>query len=169
MGYLNTAIIRLLLDCTLYLSALESEKSRCLISNSLNIRGQGDLAKFYADHVSKDINILSKCLQHSPEESMMLIHHLLSKLKNIKTKKSFNSDFKTIEQRLDFENYFSKDVVSNLIGDNADKIIQEATNKLRANVKESGSNQLFRIAHDLLLPEEKNNKNAEFLNNRKYW
>lgn len=52
MGFLNTSIIRLLLDCSLYLSSLESEKSKDLLSDALNTKDQDNLSYFYSEHVS---------------------------------------------------------------------------------------------------------------------
>jgi len=70
---------------------------------------------------------------------MLLIHYLLSKVKNLKKSKKFNKDFKTVEKRLEYEDFFCNKIVSKLIGNNADKIIQEMTNKQRDNIKSTGT------------------------------
>ena len=74
MGFLNTAILRLILDGTLYLSTIKSDDAKALILNQ-----NQNVKDFFADQIIKDINILSNCLQHSPDESLLIIHFLLIK------------------------------------------------------------------------------------------
>ena len=58
MGMLNTTLLRLLLDCVLYLGALKHRLS------STFINGSTDEAKIFAAHIIKDVQILSKFVQH---------------------------------------------------------------------------------------------------------
>ena len=159
MGSLNTIIIRLILDSTLYLATLNS------------INPTGHRKDFFAAQIHKDIKILSQCLQHSPEESLLLVHFLLSQMKQ-RDKSTFKEKLTSKENRNKFETAFCTEFISKIIGNDSSRIIKEMTNVLTEDAKDNGSNQLFRIAYEILSPEDvddMNGNNKNSFNNKKYW
>ena len=166
MGSLNTIILRLMLDCTLYLSSLHSEKA---VKGMLSENKPVDVAQFFADQVVKDVKILAHCLQHSPDESLLLIHHMLYQVKLMGNKREANGggQMSSKEARNEYEGRLCREFITNVIGNDSGNIIQKMTEALAEDARSSGSNQLFKIAYDLLAPVT--DDSAEFLNNRKFW
>jgi len=176
MGVLNTIIVRLILDCSLYLSSLHSDRDvRSILMTDNNV---DDVSKFFAEQVATDVKILSHCLQHSPDESLLLIHYMLSKVKLVKgnnNKKEANKggEMSSKEARNQFEETFCRQFITDVIGSDSGNIIQELTKILADDAKNSGSNELFKIAYDLIEPVadqvQSNNHPLKILDNRKFW
>ena len=163
IGSLNTIIIRLLLDCTLYISSLYSDRASVLLGANY----RHNVSQYFADHIVKDLKVLSNCLQHSPEESLLLIHFMhneAQKFKNSKLKVA--AGFKSKDDRNKYEGVLCNEVIGK-IGNNFGQIIQQMTNVLAGDAKDSGSNQLFKIAYDLLTPAA--NKDPQIFNDKKFW
>jgi hypothetical protein len=104
-GLLNSAILRLLLDCTLYIASKErpTETNRLL---SVQIADEHELSVFFYDHVQRDIRVLANCLRHSPDESILLMHFALNKLK-LESKEYKCNQLASKEDRLKFETKFA--------------------------------------------------------------
>ncbi len=129
------------------------------------------MAQFFADQVVKDVKLLAECLQHSPDESVLLIHHILSRAKltgGRKRKEDACEEMSSKEARNEYERRLREELIESVVGGESGTVIQELTRALAEDAKSSGSNQLFKIAYDLLEPPGDNN-GAEFLNNRKFW
>jgi len=159
MGNLNTCILRLFLHSVLYLCAIEKKD----LSNIMSSQVKFD--DFFAEQIIKDINILSNCLHHSPDESILIVHFLLSQLQILKSK-DFILDLNEKENRNRYETFICKEYFSKLIGNDYDNIIKQMTNVITDDVKNSGTDQIYRIAHDIVQPEEADDN---FLNDKKYW
>ena len=172
IGSLNSIIIRLILDCTLYMSAIKrAGETKKLLMDGGNKRT--DVAQYFADHIVKDVKILANCLQHSPEESLLLVHFMLNKIKL--DGKIPDVSLKSKEDRNKYEKILCQDMIELIVGNDSGKIIQQMTNVLAEDAKNSGSNQLFRIAYDQLSPQEQregddeNTITTEFFNDKKFW
>ncbi len=127
------------------------------------------MAQFFADQVVKDVKLLAQCLQHSPDESVLLIHHILSQVKLTGDRKRKECvEMSSKEARNEYERRLREELIESVMGGESGSVIQELTRALAEDAKSSGSNQLFKIAYDLLEPTGDNN-GAEFLNNRKFW
>lgn len=164
MGQLNTILIRLLLDCCMYLSAFKNPAQTKLVLHSPNINVL-NLEEFFLEQIKKNVIKLSQCLQHSPEESLLVFHNFIHKIAtNSFEKKTFDSKLTTKEQRNKFEEIictFIKDRVFE--NKSVDKIIEELNQIIKENA--SDSDKLIRIAHDLIeLPDDEN-----CFNQKQFW
>jgi hypothetical protein len=169
MGLLNTSMLRLILNCTMYLSSIKSrEETFNVINKSLNLN-KDELGDFLLKQIKIEINTLSKSLQHSPDETVLFVHFILNQFKVLKTKVSnFDGYLKTKEDRVKYEDIFCNVVLKEIIGnDSTDKLIQQCTNVLTNDSQNADSDQLFRIAYDLLEPSSE--KNASFIMEKKCW
>lgn len=163
MGSLNTAIIRLILDCTLYLASLQRKKTHDLLLPEDHLV---DDREFFADQILKDVDLLSACLQHSPEESLLLVHLLLN---NVNQMKPSSIKLDTKQKRNEYEEILCKDFITRTVGNDFDRTIKQMSNVVAEDTRNSGSNQLFKISHDLLSPEDLTTDESDFFNNKKYW
>ncbi|RNA31081.1 E3 ubiquitin-ligase RNF213-like [Brachionus plicatilis] len=164
MGQLNTILIRLLLDCCMFLTAFKNPAQTKRLVHSPNIDAQ-NLQDFFLNQIKQNIKKLSQCLQHSPEESLLLFHHFIHKIGTVAHPiNGFDSKLTKKTDRNNFEQIlcaFIKDrVFENKSVDNA---IEELNTILKENA--SDSDRLFRIAYDLIdSPQDKS-----YLNNKQFW
>lgn len=165
MGSLNTTIIRLILDCTLYLASLQHKNTHDLLLPEDHLVNNRD---FFANQILKDVDLLSACLQHSPEESLLLVHLLLNNANQIKPS---TIKLDTKQKRNEFEDILCKDFIARTVGNDFDRIIKQMSNVVAEDTRNSGSNQLFKISYDLLSPEDliADESDVDFFNNKKYW
>jgi hypothetical protein len=163
---LNTTIIRLILDCTLYIASIHSKNTSVLLTEQ-----HVDDREFFANQILKDVELLSACLQHSPEESLLLVHYLLSNANRVKFESfHFSVKLETKADRSEYEEILCKEFISKVIGNDFDKTIKQMNNVVAEDTRSSGSNQLFKISYDLLSPEDFADANeSSFFNNKKYW
>ena len=72
---------RCALDCALFIAAKKNpaQTNRLL---SVQIADEHLVSAFFYEHVQKDIRVLANCLRHSPDESILLVHFALHKLKS---------------------------------------------------------------------------------------
>ena len=167
MGILNTCILRLILDCTMYLSSFKSIEDAIKV---LNASMKEDLGEILLKQIKQQIKTLAKCLQHSPDETLLFVHFLLNQLKTCKHRNPLNFDgyLKTKEDRVKYEDFFCNTIIKGIISnDSTDKLIQKCTNVLANDTKNSETDQLFRIAYDLL--EFKHENDSSFLMQKKCW
>ena len=99
IGSMNWIMMRLILDCTLYISSLYSDKVGVLVVADY----RRDMSRYFADHIVKDIKVLSNCLQHTPEESLILIHYVLNESRKLKNSKLKVAGLKSKEVRTKYE------------------------------------------------------------------
>ena len=163
MGILNTSIMRLLLHSVLYLSSIRSDEVKEIISPEIKLKNASD---FFAEQILKDVDILSKCLQHSPDESLLIVHYLLSQLVIFKSNTEVSKQLISQENRNNFEKKICDELFTKLIGNDSDKIIKEMTNVINEDVLTAGTDQVYRIAHDMVPPDT---NREDFLNDKKYW
>jgi hypothetical protein len=169
MGFLNTSLLRLILNCSMYLSSIKSRDSTFKIINaSLNLNSE-DLNGFLLNQIKIEIGTLAKCLQHSPDETLLFVHFILNQFKNFKQKgPNFDGYLRTKDDRTKYEDIFCNIVLKEMIGnDSTDKLVQQCTNILANESENTNSDQLFRIAYDLLEPNH--DKNSSFIMEKKCW
>ena len=84
MSPLHTSLLRLILTSTLYISAITGhQQAVSQLITSYNVPPK-DVSQYLADkQILKDIRILSNCLQHSIDESLLLVHFMLNKIINL--------------------------------------------------------------------------------------
>ena len=170
MSVLNTCILRLLLDCTMYLSSFKSIDEAIKIVNSSIILNKEDLCEILLKQIKQQIKTLAKCLQHSPDETLLFIHFLLNQLKVFKPRNipNFDGYLKTKEDRVKYEDIFCNTTIKGIIAnDSTDKLIQQCTNILANDTKNNETDQLFRIAYDLLELSRENS--SSFIMEKKCW
>lgn len=168
MGIFNTTLLRLILDCVLLLASEKNSQEAFKVLNPSIQVNQEDLVEFFNSRIKLDLKHLSECLQHSPEESLLLVHFILNNLnKDESSGNALKSYLSKKEERNKFENLWCEFVNQKVIkNDSTDKIITQMTNILMEDHKNSGSDRLFRIAYDLIEPNE---SDSEFYNEKSFW
>ena len=127
MGLLNTAIMRLILNITLYIASLHSDKVSQLFQKKDRSK---DMKQFFADQVMRDVKVVANCLQHSPEESLLLIHFILSQINTIPNVKKVDATLKSKEARIKYETLFCTKLIDQIVGNHFEKILKNMTNVL---------------------------------------
>ncbi len=77
------------------------------------------MAQFFADQVVKDVKLLAECLQHSPDESVLLIHHILSRAKMTggrKRKEEACMEKSSKEARNEYERRLREELIESVVG-----------------------------------------------------
>ena len=152
MGLLNTSVLRLLLDCVLFLSSSKTSTD----------------FDYYYQHILVSLKRVSNAIQHSPDESILLIHCILNEFKNLNYKeKHFNIDLTKKNDRIKYETIFCDLLNEKIIrNESIDSLLQKLINILKDDSENSNGDQLFRIAHDLIeMPTE----DDSFMNEKKFW
>lgn len=168
MGILNTTLVRLLLDSTLYLSSVKNKREALnIIKNSAKVN-ETNISAYFADQIRKDIDILSKCLKHSADDSLLFVQFLLHQFRTVKIQKSKLSLNKK-EDRNNYEKVLCEAIQAGIGNQSTDKLIQQLTNVLANDANNSGSDQLFRIAYDLIEPNSTQTVDNGFFGDKKYW
>ena len=174
MGLLNTTILRLILDSVLYLSSTENPRDTAELLTV--VENCHDTAEFFLLQINKDIRVLANVLQHSPDESLLLVHFLLSQAKLYQTNRSSNlfatiiqalgiSCLNTKEKRNNYEQMLCQDLLNRVINNNQDGIIKNMIKVITDDMQNSASDQLSRIAYDLIeVPES-----GHFLDDKRFW
>lgn len=160
MGFLNTTLIRLLLDSTLYLSSIKNDLTQLVKFKVENV------TTFFAQQILKDIQMFSNYIQHSPEESALLVHYLLNQLSKININKNLNNQLQSKKQRDEYEILLCNELITKIIGNDYDKLIKQMTTLIADDLRDSSSDQLSRISYDLIQPDQ---NSESFLNDKKYW
>lgn len=75
----------------------------------------------------------------------------------------------TKQKRNEYEEILCKDFITRTVGNDFDRTIKQMSNVVAEDTRNSGSNQLFKISHDLLSPEDLTTDESDFFNNKKYW
>ncbi|CAF0865868.1 unnamed protein product [Brachionus calyciflorus] len=169
MGFLNTTLLRLLLDCSLYLSAKQNLNHTSQIINSpiIDIK---DVQEFFLKRIKSDLKILSDCIDHSPEESLLLVHFILNKMDQ-DDHQADGFDLKMNEQKhrnnyeAKFCTYINETVLKT---DSSEKLIQKFNNLITEDAKNNNTDHLFKIAYDLInVPQS--DDDSEFYNQKELW
>jgi hypothetical protein len=174
MGALNTLIIRLLLDTSLYLSSINNGDLRSILLTN-NENEIASSSAFFAKQIETDIDEISNYLQISPDESLILMHILFDKIKtNSKflnqksTEIEKNSIFFNQKERDNYENLFCRELCNNLLTGNPKHLINEKMKQLLAD-HNSISDKLFEIAFDLTDTISTTNKHEKLFPNEKFF
>lgn len=79
MGYLNTSLLRILLECSLYLASLcKSDQVRPIVRMREDEPGENDLAQFFYLRIEDTRARLAHYLEISPDECSLLIHYVIN-------------------------------------------------------------------------------------------
>ena len=109
MGFINTTILRLILNCTLYLSSYKSNVETAKILNSSLKVSEGNLSAFFFKQIRRNIKTLSNCIQYSPDETLLFIHFILNQFKVSKEKATnYDGYLKKKEDRQRYEDIFCR-------------------------------------------------------------
>ena len=154
MSPLETTILRLLVNCCYYINSI------LMLKNS---------AKLYHEHIIHDAKVLSNCLQHSIDESILLVHHVLSRITSINGFTVVDLKLNSKKTRRVYEEEFCVKYLRALIGNNSEAIIQDIHGKLKNDNKDSDI--IHRIAYEQLKPniDETDNVNFKCLNDENSW
>lgn len=174
MGYLNSSLLRLFLECSLYLASLTNSRHVSAVMQGEQKIAEANLSDYFYKKITSTIDVLATHLQNSPDDSLLFVHFVLSQLHNRsnKNKPKKNVTFKSKEERDKFEQEFCAFINQTVIGnDTVEKLIKNFTNILTEEAKNSNSDFLFRVSHDLVEPSSKplDSEHLEFLNNRSFW
>lgn len=162
MGQFNTLFIRLLLDCCMFISTFKNPQQIKKIVYLPN-KNTNNLQEYFMNEIEKTFKKLSTCLQHSPEESLLLFHQFIHRI-GLKT---CSPKWKITNNREDRNKFEQKlcEFIKDEIFEN--KSVDNVIDELNTILKESApdSDKLFRIAYDLIeLPENEN-----YFNQKKFW
>lgn len=175
MGHVNTGLIRLLVECALYLASLShSEYVKDIVYIQPAIKPT-DLPQFFYDRLVSTLNDLAGHLQTSVDECLLFVHFVLSQAlvkPTHSTKKSIV--LKSKKDREKVENEFCRFVNEQILtGDyTVERLIGQFTAVLRDEAMNSESDMFFRIAYDLIEPSvdlESNETPFSFLNQAYFW
>lgn len=160
MGTVNTMILRTLLDSTLYLAASHNRPVHNIMTNGV----LNNLAEYFYAHLRADLRELGKYLEISTDDVVLFMHFVVDSSQDQTVK--FSSSLKTKQDRDNYENAFcgSLNEKINAHGGSVDKVVQRLNGLLKNDSSET--DQLFRIAHDLIQPAC---DESHFLNDKCLW
>jgi hypothetical protein len=165
---INKIILRIILSCSLYIGALTNKADlKNLISAQFRSANQKPV-DYFAANILADLKELSNCMQHSIDECLLLLHHLLNSSLNDQKNDVNISDlfWKTRQSRRDYEKQFCQKITAIFNTDSYEQIISDLTRMLRQDME--SSDQLTRIAYDFIQPDNLVT-NVKFLNEEKCW
>ncbi len=170
MGSLETSILRIFLNCTLYICSMKQKQSMIDLIK-FKTAALDDPREYFYEQLVKELRILSKVIQNSPDESILLVHFLLNKLAFQKTNQA-NFNLKEQKDRDNFEKLFIETLRNRLQDESSlDKLIKNLTDKIAQDAKHNKNDKVFQIAyeltdfgHSMSIDDE-----LEFLQNKNYW
>lgn len=170
---LSTAIIRLIFDCTLYLNSLTNNDIKNLFKNA-QYNDSKSTIKYFLDHVNKDIEVLSNCLQYSFDDSLVLFHFMLNKIFDITIATGYEyTKFETVESIEKFETEFRKHIIVAILDHQTDKIIKTRITELVRCESKNNCDQVFQMVHEIndfdVSTKEIPTDEESLENNEKYW
>ena len=155
MGQFNTLFIRLLLDCCMYIAAFKNSQKTKKLVNLPNV-DINNLQEHFTNQIKHNLKKFSECIQHSPEESLLLFHQFIHKI-GLKTCSMKNAITDRKEDRNEFEKKLCEFIQSQVFGNKSvDNVIDELNTILKENALDS--DKLFRIAYDLIEPPGNENQ-----------
>ena len=178
MGFINTGLARLFLECALYLASLTNSQDVSAIVREEQKPIEHEMSEFFYNRVVETIQRIANHLQTSPDEFILFVHFVLRQflvtqpIKKLYTK---SLQLKSKEDRAEIENEFSEFINTRVLGANStvEGLIGQFTNVLAEEAKNSESDLLFRIAYDLVEPaasdNEEDSDGLEFLNQKTFW
>ena len=166
MSPLMTSFLRLMLSSTLYMSLVLGKKEAQKLITVGNVNNNA--RQFLVNQILKELNILSKCLQHSVDESSLLIHYLLNQMQNL-PKNAPECCWKTKEECKRYEEVFCDHISKIIKGDQVEDIIKNMTLLLKQDSENSNADQLFKIAYEILTPKISNNFSLNNIDEEKCW
>lgn len=162
MGRLNTSLMRMFLECALYLGSLtESNAVAAVLAHDQP--KPASLSRYFYAQLSKTVNRLAAHLNTSPDDSLLFVHFVLnqSMIDSISTTTSSHKssstksvvELKHKKDRTKVEKEFCTFVNEKVLRrDTVEKLIASFTTVLRDEAESSGSNVFFRIAYELVRP-----------------
>ena len=177
MGYINTGLTRLFLECALYLASITNSQDVWSIVREEQKPRDHEIGDFFYNRVVETIQRISNHLQTSPDECVLFVHFVLRKFLVTKSARKLSQkslQLKSKEDRAEIEKAFSDFINTSVLGTNstAEGLIAQFTNVLAEEAKNSDSDLLFRIAHDLVEPlvnEDDSSEGLKFLNQKTFW
>ena len=180
MGFLNTYLMRFLLDSTLHLWCAFDNKNHSNKLNKLIANKQhkiADFSDFFYNSALSNVKVLSKHLEQSPDEIMLFVHFVLNQFTVMHdSNKCKTHSLKTKDDRKAYEAEFcafiNHHVIETAKGSNGEqKLIQQLTNMLKSDSQNTDMDQLFRIAYDLVEPpvQQTAADSQTFLNQKQLW
>jgi hypothetical protein len=183
MGFLNTCLLRFMLNATLYLaSILRNENNQIntsiqqLITANLNL--SSPLSEFFYKQLVNDIKMLSNSLQNSTDESLLLLNYIMCRLCDDQTLSTtqgdYNVELKTKQDRKKYEEHFCQRLIDPILNNDVEKLLPQLTTKVMNDSGQTNSDELFRIAYELIEQDdlrkiENYDPKLDQLNEPKYW
>jgi hypothetical protein len=165
MSPLQTSFLRLFISSSIYMSLTLGKKAEKLAtSDDIN----NNPKMFFANQILKELEILSVCLQHSVDESSLLVHFLLNQMQNL-PKNNHDSCWKTKEGCKKYEEEFCSKVFKDIAGDQVEEILKNMTVLLKNDSENSNADQLFKIAYEIVTPQVSKNFSLNNVEEEKCW
>ena len=177
MGFVNTSLTRLLLECALYLASLtNSTDVLSIVREEHNKPSRDDeVSDFFYARIEETIKRLANHLQISPDDCLLFVHFVLRQSIITATRRApVNIQLGTKPQREAVEKELCEFVNRRVLGPGytVDKLVEQFTNVLKDEAANSGSDLLFRIAFDLVEPVQNDDEDDDalrFLNQKAFW
>ena len=165
MSPLQTSFLRLLISSSIYMSLTLGKKAEKLdTSGDIN----NNAKMFFVNQILKELEILSVCLQHSVDESSLLVHFLLNQMQNL-PKHNHDSCWKTKEGCKKYEEEFCRQVFKDISGDQVEEVLKNMTVLLKKDSENSNADQLFKIAYEIVTPQVSKNFSLNNIEEEKCW
>lgn len=164
MGNLNTSLLRILLECSLYLTSKLNDNRHVapIVYGEQNVK---NLPKYFYAQLDSSIKNLAGYMNFSPDECILLVNFIIDQL----CKERININPLTVKRNRDnFEKEFCQKVNQILSNEPVDRLIVKFNEILAEEAKNSSKNELINICHDQIdpLPEP---ESLKFLNESSFW
>lgn len=167
MGVVNTFLIRIILDSTLYLASMTNGDQVMQLIKGGQKPSRENLGEYFYQNFTTNLTALSNYLQNSPDEVLLLVHFILDKLYVRPSNTVHRLDSK------ETRNLYEMDLVQSIGQINQHENVENLIGKLTAIVsddarKSTSSNTLYRISYDLIEPSGCSNS-TDSLFRKEFW
>lgn len=174
MGYLNSGIMRLLLESALYFASLTNSSLVGEIIQGEPKIDTKNISTYFYDKIVITIDSLASYLQKSPDESLLFVHFVLREAyESNRSRKTLTNNYTQMnfkEERERFEKEFCSflDKIMKQQNKTVQGLIEHFTNLLV--IKDlQNSDYVFKVSHDLVPVSKINKDTLDFLNCSSHW
>jgi len=170
MGCLNTSLMRLFLECSLYLASMTNSQHVCAIVRDQ--RSGDDMSEFFYYRLGCTVKRLATYLEISQDDCFLFVHLVLNKILTFSTRRAGPTksvELKQKEDRQRVEKDFCEFIDEKVLEDKktVQKLVEELTDILKIE-DESCPDVFFQIANELTKPSF-THQDDSILNNSLFW